>query len=131
MSYTLKGFLLISLLLLSVLNLLAQQNCIFREGKTVEISIGSTEAEVVNTALSMFRSDYRKVFSAETNISADGKIVIATLNANSEFFKLLSATELERLKMHEEAFLLKVIGSKLYVFGSDKRGTAYGILELS
>ena len=131
MSYTLKGFLLISLLLLSVLNLLAQQNCIFREGETVEISIGSTEAEVVNTALSMFRSDYRKVFSAETNISADGKIVIATLNANSEFFKLLSATELERLKMHEEAFLLKVIGSKLYVFGSDKRGTAYGILEIS
>jgi len=55
MSYTLKEFLLISLLLLSVLNLLAQQNCIFREGETVEISIGSTEAEVVNTALSMFR----------------------------------------------------------------------------
>ncbi|MBN2744998.1 MAG: glycosyl hydrolase 115 family protein, partial [Marinilabiliaceae bacterium] len=36
-----------------------------------------------------------------------------------------------KLKLHHEAFLIVVKNGNLIVLGSDKRGTAYGILELS
>ncbi|PZX10636.1 glycosyl hydrolase family 115 (putative glucuronidase) [Breznakibacter xylanolyticus] len=107
-------------------------NVTFTANKPIAIAINSNEPEVVHTAINMFSDDYQRVFNgiAKTD-SKKGTIIVGTLGMNSVAEKMADATDLLELNQHEEAFLVTVKKGKLLVLGSDKRGTAYGILELS
>lgn len=111
-----------------------------KAGKSVTVVCDTVfEAKVVSKALGLWRADCQSVLSTLPSLTSKmegGDIWIGTLGSAiiqqllSE--KLLSVSELSGRK---EAFLLCVLQRQskpiLVVVGSDKRGTAYGILELS
>ncbi|MBQ8521005.1 MAG: glycosyl hydrolase 115 family protein [Bacteroides sp.] len=104
---------------------------VFTSGKALKVSLSKKEAEVVYTALDILKKDYRQVFGAEVLETGRGQVIIGTIGTDNGVGKQLAPQTLDELKRHREAFALQVKDGKLYIVGSDKRGTAYGILELS
>lgn len=101
----------------------------FQEGKSTTLAFESSEAAVVKTVVGMFSGDYSQVFGGRVRLrQKEGNIIVGTLG--SRLLKPI-AGELPFLKGRHEAFLLLVRGGKLYVAGSEPRGTAYGLLEVS
>ena len=99
-----------------------------------------SEAKVVLNALNLWRRDCRSVLSvAPEFVSAEreGKIWIGTLGESDVIRRILSENyiSVSELSSKKEAFLRCVVSYRskpvLIVAGSDKRGTAYGILEIS
>ncbi len=105
---------------------------ILNKGKNLSVSINGYSEEVVFTAFSIFKRDFENVFQAKiVDYREDSEVIIGTLGKSSSIENLLNPLDIQTLKQHKEAFLIQVVGNKLLVLGSDKRGTAYGILELS
>lgn len=103
----------------------------FKKGKNITISVSVNEALVVHTAIDIFTGDYKAVFNASLSSGKSAKLFIATIGNNPNPEMVFDRQSIEELKKHAEAYLILVKNDKLYVLGSDKRGTAYGILELS
>ncbi|MCI1803410.1 MAG: hypothetical protein LKI65_08700, partial [Prevotella sp.] len=94
----------------------------FQEGKSTTLAFESSEAAVVKTVVGMFSGDYSQVFGGRVRLrQKEGNIIVGTLG--SRLLKPI-AGELPFLKGRHEAFLLLVRGGKLYVAGSEPRGTA-------
>lgn len=108
-----------------------QRDFVLKSGQSVAVACDGSEAEVVHTALNLFSRDYKSVFSAETDInSKNGTVIVGTLGRS----RLIEETgiDLSPLKGKAQAFLLGVSrDGKLMIAGSDKYGTAYGVMELS
>lgn len=105
---------------------------VFSNKTDLMVSIPNNESEVVHTALDMFRGDYKKVFGRNiVSLDKNASVLIGTIGNNSLAEKRLGDEVVSELRLHKEGFVLKVKGNQLYILGSDKRGTAYGILELS
>lgn len=106
---------------------------IFKANNSITIAIDNSEESVTRIATEMFANDYQAVFDVKPTI-VDGKkgdILVGTIGIAKWASKYVSAADIEELESNEEAFLLTVAQGKIIVLGSDKRGTAYGILELS
>ena len=58
-------------------------------------------------------------------------IVIGTVGANRQIDQWVKQDLLRELKGKTEKYIIKTIGQQLVIAGSDKRGTVYGIYELS
>jgi hypothetical protein len=106
-------------------------NLVFRDKVSLKVTLKNNESTVVKTAFGMLQSDYREVFGQPAVNVNDGQVIIATIGNNSFVEKKMGNRVVDELKSHTEGFAIKVIRDKLYILGSDKRGTAYGILELS
>lgn len=105
---------------------------VLKSGKDLKVVIGKNEEQVVNTAFEMLKNDYRGVFNAGIDlVNKKPNVIIGTVGGSSMAEKLTEAEAVSNLVKHEEAFLITVNGKQLIILGSDKRGTAYGILELS
>ena len=104
---------------------------VLTSGQTVVIACSPSEELVVRTALEMLGRDIQTVLSSTTQANEKtGEIVIGTVGQS----ELISRTgiDVSALKGKKQAFLLSVSPEgKLIVAGSDKHGTAYGILEIS
>ena len=104
---------------------------VLTSGQTVIIACSPFEELVVRTALEMLGRDIQTVLSSTTQANEKtGEIVIGTVGQS----ELISRTgiDVSALKGKKQAFLLSVSPEgKLIVTGSDKHGTAYGILEIS
>ena len=103
----------------------------FRANKNTSIRISPSEAPVVQTAREMLSSDFHRVFNATIEKSVNAEIIAGTLGKGSLAEKTIPQVLKAKLMLHAEAFALYVSNNKLYILGSDKRGTAYGLLELS
>ncbi|MFV0520912.1 MAG: glycosyl hydrolase 115 family protein [Mangrovibacterium sp.] len=105
----------------------------FEKGKPLTIAINSSEESVTRVATEMFINDYQMVFNVIPTITDSQKadILIGTIGIAKWVNKYVSSADVIELQKHEEAFLLTVSKGKIVVVGSDKRGSAYGILELS
>lgn len=114
-----------------VLSCMLWADVVFTSGKAVKVSISKSEAEVVHTALDIFKGDYQRVFGAEVEETGKAHVIIGTIGHGSKAEKGFDKQTLDELKAHRESFAWLVKGNQLYILGSDKRGTAYGILELS
>ena len=106
-------------------------NLVFSDKVSLKVTLKNNEPTVVKTAFGMLQSDYRQVFRQPILNVTDGQVLIATIGNNNIVEKIIGNEVIEELKQHPEGFAMKVIKDKLYILGSDKRGTAYGILELS
>ncbi|MFT3753302.1 MAG: glycosyl hydrolase 115 family protein [Paludibacter sp.] len=95
------------------------------------MQIGKNEVEVVQTALEIFTKDYQRVFHGKVIAGTAGNVLIGTIGLNSSAEKLLDQAEVQKLSTRLEGFLIEVRDGNLIILGSDKRGTAYGILEIS
>lgn len=108
-----------------------QKDFVLNARQTVTVACSNSEEQVVHTALDMLTCDIRTVLSSTTQASeSTGMIVVGTIGRS----ELLQQTgvDVSVLKGKQQAFLLTVSPEgKLVVAGSDKHGTAYGILEIS
>lgn len=122
---------LIIVLLSCVVPFSTYANIVFRSNTNLHVSVSTNEAEVVHTAFEIFGRDYKKVFGADVVTDANAQVYIGTLGNSSEAEENIHKKRLEDLRTHREGYVVEVRNDKLYILGSDKRGTAYGILELS
>lgn len=108
--------------------------------RALYLSISEDEASVVHIAADMFAQDMELVCGRKplrSSTISGTTIVAGTVGVNPLLNELADQEliSLKELKNEWEAFIIKVIPyngrSLIVVAGSDKRGTAYGILELS
>lgn len=99
-------------------------------GKNTSLSL------VAETSIDMFTSDMKSVTGQSARLihPAKARIVLTQLDraSKSQRRKLVQAgVPVERLDTLVDGFNIKVNGDKILVTGSNGRGTAYGLLELS
>lgn len=113
---------------------------LFQNGMPTGIYINYKEKPVVKTALSILEGDVHKVFNTELKVLTkwtDARIISGTIGQNNEFSSFLKAKKINvsSIQGKWEAFLIQRITDngvqKLLIAGSDSRGTAYGLLEVS
>ena len=118
---------------LAVLSVYGQNPFVLKSGEPVTVACGNSEEEVVHTALNLLNRDVESVFSTRiivTPESKKGMIIVGTIGQSDLIDK--AGVDLSPIKNKKEAFLLTVSSNgKLVIAGSDKRGTAYGVMELS
>ena len=100
----------------------------------VSYSINANVSPVVKVALDLFEGDMKAVtgFAAKQKANAPIQIYQLDMLSNKEF----SAVEKLGAPLHQfitkkESFYIDTRKGKLIVIGSDARGTAYGIMQLS
>ena len=110
------------------------------EKKTTIIEIDKSEDKVVQTALEIFSSDLELVSGQRPLLNKDllnNSILIGTIGKNRYIDQLISSKKISVTEIQHkwEAFQIQIITQEnkkiLVIAGSDSRGTAYGILELS
>jgi hypothetical protein len=92
---------------------------LFEKNGTTYIYIDKNEKPVVYSAFTMLQSDVRAVFDADLQ-----------LTGNREQAQIIVSSS-DELQGKWEAFQMDVQNNKLLISGSDARGKAYGILEIS
>lgn len=101
-------------------------------GNPINVACNPNEKNVVWRALELFKRDYRNVFSDSVRISeSQGNIIVSTMGKNNPLMTSLQV-DFSSLEGKKQGFMIKVLpNNKLLVVGSDRHGTAYGIMELS
>lgn len=104
-------------------NLIRKHNIVF----------DNSEEQVVHTAVDIFKSDLDKV--SDENTSYDkSELIIGTIGKSKSVDGLIKKRQIsvKDIKGKWEAFKIVCLDdNRLAVLGSDSRGTAYGVLELS
>ena len=108
--------------------------------KEAAISYSEQEYEGVKIAIQSLKQDLKAVFGTEplltaysgtaAQTAADGsrcQILIGTVGKSPAIDRL----KISELKGKREMYVIKTIGQQLVIAGSDRRGTIYGIYELS
>ena len=101
-----------------------------------DLTIGLAEGEhsCVRLAAANLAADFEAVTgtkSLTSNPSSLTSIVIGTVGVNKQIDQWVKQGVLRDLKGKTEKYIIKTIGNQLVIAGSDKRGTVYGIYELS
>lgn len=94
------------------------------------ISYSADEYEGVKIAINNLKTDIEKVLGKSPRLSegaGDASILIGTIGKNKDIDKL----KLANLKGKREKYIITTVGNQLVIAGSDRRGTIYGIYELS
>lgn len=116
---------------------------LINDGVPCSILVDSSEEKGVKIALNSFQNDVKNVCGIKPKISTtiNSKKYIIVGTYNSPLIKnLVSSGKIEesRIKGKNEKFIIKVVKSPmngvdeaLVIAGSDKRGTIYGIYEVS
>jgi hypothetical protein len=119
---------------------MAAEDVLFDAQHTTLISVDAAEQPVVQTALALLQQDVQTVFGSSLQLSDQpetARIVAGTIGVNAEIDRLEKKgyLDLSALKGKWETFRLTTVKEDkqtvLIIAGSDPRGTAYGILELS
>ena len=102
----------------------------------MRVACEAEEEPVVHVALDLLNRDCEAVLSQAFSVEeAEGDVYIGTWGKSKLLEGIARKEEInpsEYLGNHPEAFFITVLkDGKLLVAGSDKRGTAYGVLELS
>ena len=108
-----------------------EENFTLQQGKNISLVVEKNEERMVHLAIDLLKRDMKSVLDAELTIGGkESHVIIGTIGQSSLLKNY--AKEVAPIEGRHEAFLLKVLeGGKLLIAGSDKRGTAYGVLELS
>lgn len=124
------------LLLHAILGLsttVSAKDVVWYAGGHVTYSTQKNYGTVVAKALDMFSADMKAV-TGKSARKGEGKIEIYQLDMlNNKEFKRLSGYKipLEKFIAKPDAFWMGIRNGKVVIVGSNGRGTAYGILELS
>ena len=102
--------------------------------QSASVSFDSREHSCVQRAVANLQKDYEKV-TGKTGLSRtsgeSGTIIIGTVGVNKQIDQWVKKGELRDLKGRTEKYIIKTIGDQLVIAGSDKRGTVFGIYELT
>ena len=100
--------------------------------KDVSISYTDGEHSSVLIAAANLQCDFEQVTGVKPRRGGnDAGIVIGTIGSNPQIDQWVKQGLLKDLKGKTEKYIIKTIGKQLVIAGSDKRGTVYGIYELS
>ena len=100
--------------------------------KDVSISYADGEHSCVHRAIASLQKDFEAVMGVSPMRSVgDTKVLIGTLGVNPQIDQWVKQGILRDLKGKTEKYIIKTINGQLVIAGSDKRGTVYGIYELS
>ncbi|SHE77536.1 glycosyl hydrolase 115 family protein [Chryseobacterium takakiae] len=114
-----------------------------KEGKVADLLYDPSENIAVIRAAKDLQTDIQKVTGklpnlATTETSAEFEIIIGTVGANKQIDQLISSKKIHAkdLKGKWESFVITTIDNsnskkQLVIAGSDRRGTIYGIYEIS
>jgi len=128
------------ILVVMAINAIAQNKrfCIAKDGKAATIVVDGQDWKGVIRAANDLADDVRKVCGTTCKISngttaGKGSIVVGTIGKSRVIDKLVMQKKLDvnKVKGCWESFVIDVVDGKLVVAGSDKRGTIYGIYEIS
>jgi hypothetical protein len=92
---------------------------LFEQNSVTYIYIGKTEKPVVYSAFTMLQNDVKAVFNTDIQLTTDKKKAQIIVSSSGE------------LQGKWEAFQIDIQNNILFILGSDARGKAYGLLELS
>ena len=136
----------IALVVIAV-NAIAQNKnfCIAKNGKAATIVVDGQDWKGVIRAANDLADDVRKVTGVASPIANSqqptassqqptaSSIIVGTIGKNRIIDKLIKQKKLDvkEVKGRWESFVIDVVDDKLVVAGSDKRGTIYGIYEIS
>ena len=100
--------------------------------KNFSVGLSENEHSCVQLAANNLLADIEKVTGQKGTIVAERmEILIGTVGVNKQIDQWIKQGELQDLKGRTEKYIIKTIGNQLVIAGSDKRGTVYGIYELS
>ena len=98
--------------------------------KGATIGFSQQEYEGVKIAIRNLQSDMQRVMGSAPLLqegSGEAAILVGTLGKNKDIDRL----KLANLKGKREKFIITTVNGQLVIAGSDRRGTIYGIYELS
>ncbi|WP_288739626.1 glycosyl hydrolase 115 family protein [uncultured Coprobacter sp.] len=138
---SIRYILIVGLSILTWANSICSQTfTLFTKGEPTSVFVSEKENSVVKMAVSLFSEDMKNVFDIVPSVCEDilsGKVVIGTVGCDKELDRWLQelGINMSELRDHWEAFSLQTVKVEgkyhLIILGSDPRGTAYGLLELS
>ena len=100
--------------------------------KNFSVGLNENEHSCVQLAANNLLADIEKVTGQKGTIVAEKmEVLIGTVGVNKQIDQWIKQGELQDLKGRTEKYIIKTIGNQLVIAGSDKRGTVYGIYELS
>ena len=125
--------------LLTVLTVSAQDKfCIAKNGKTATIIVDKNDWKGVIRAANDLGDDVRKVTGVAAPVEhvalpQQHAIIAGTIGKKNLIDKLIKQKKLDikRIKGHWEGYCIDIVDGNLVIAGNDKRGTIYGIYEIS
>ena len=137
-----KAF-LVSAALLSAMSMSAAERFVsFQQGdllingnNKVEIYMDANDCRGVSYAANALVKDIRNVSGSQATITSNRKatILVGTIGHSAAIDQLVKQKRINGnlLKGKREKFIITVVNNQLVIAGSDRRGTIYGIYELS
>ena len=99
------------------------------------VSFDAREHSCVQRAVASLQQDFERVTGRSLTSGLSGEsgksILIGTVGCNKQIDEWVRRGQLRDLKGKSEKYIIKTIGDQLVIAGSDKRGTVFGIYELS
>ena len=95
------------------------------------VSFDSREHSCVQRAVANLQKDFEKVTQKQLPVSESARILVGTVGVNKQIDQWVKKGELRDLKGKTEKYIIKTIGDQIVIAGSDKRGTVFGIYELT
>lgn len=101
----------------------------------VVLNVSDNDNPAVKIAAKNLVADFGRVCDAKATIVAEGdaKIIIGTMGSSKAIDALVKAKKIDgaQLKGKTEKYIITMVDGNLVIAGSDRRGTVYGIYELS
>jgi len=111
---------------------------IVANGKAASIYVDAADWKGVIRAANDLGDDVRKVSGVTANVKESttpdaGSIIVGTIGKSKLIDKLIADKKIDvsDIKGQWESFVIQTVDGKLIIAGSDKRGTIYGIYDLS
>ena len=99
--------------------------------KGATIAYTDTEPKAVQIAAASLQQDFSRVMGFTPMKAEKATILIGTVGYNKQIDQWVKSGKLANLKGKREKFLITTIDGQVVIAGSDRRGTVYGIYELS
>lgn len=129
------------LLLVSMVSMAAPRFVDFTEGDIllteglVRIGCDTEDFKAVAIATHTLAADFGRVTGRQAQVvnNADARILVGTLGHSALVDQLVKQKKLDatQLKGKREKYIITTIDAQLVIVGSDRRGTVYGVYELS
>lgn len=136
-----RWFLFCLLFVMSIEAMAASRFVSFEKGDVlltegiVTIGYDVADAKAVSIAVHTLAADFGRVTGTQGQVvnADDARIIIGTLGKSSMIDMLVKQKKIDAslLKGKREKYIITLIDGQLVIAGSDRRGTVYGIYELS
>ena len=115
--------------------------CIAKDGKATTIVVDENDWKGVLRAANDLSDDVRKVTGVSSamrlidngQLTIDNSIIVGTIGKSKLVDRLIKQKKIDvkKIKGHWEGYCIDVVDGNLVIAGCDKRGTIYGIYEIS